>query len=255
LHQRSGLLFQPTLEAAFLLQRAKKLRTWRYPRLNSREGTVTLQAHRITEPPMLNIDGLQETPLNTVPFEHVIVENFIHADWEDRLMADFPAMQNAGSFALSTLMFGSDFARLIEQMNGVDFRTAVEEKFSISLVNRPTIFTVRGVCRSSDGKIHTDSETKLITVLLYMNPRWGNEGGRLRLLRSATNIDDAVLEVPPTVGTLLIFKRSDHSYHGHLPFEGVRKVVQMNWVVDQKTAAREQKRHRWTAALKRLRLV
>ncbi len=117
------------------------------------------------------------------------------------------------------------------------------------------MFTVRGMCRISDGKIHTDSETKLITVLLYMNPRWGKDGGRLRLLRSATNIDDAAAEVPPTVGTLLIFKRSDRSFHGHLPYEGIRKVIQMNWVVDQKTVDREQKRHRWSAAIKRLRLV
>jgi SM-20-related protein len=213
-----------------------------------------LQAHRTTEAPMLNVDRLRATALSTVPFDHVIVENFIHADWEDRLMADFPAIQKPGSFPLSSVRVGSDFARLIEQMNGVDFRTAVEEKFSISLANRPTMFTVRGVCRSSDGKIHTDSETKLITVLLYMNPRWANEGGRLRLLRSAI-IDDAALEVSPNVGTLLIFKRSDRSYHGHLPFDGVRKVIQMNWVVDQKTVDREQKRHRWSAVIKRLRPV
>ena len=214
-----------------------------------------LQAHRIVQPSMLNVDRLRATALSTVPFEHVIVENFIHPDWEDRLMADFPAVEKPGSFPLSTVRVGSDFAQLIEQMNGVDFRTAVEEKFSISLAKRPTMFTVRGVCRSSDGKIHTNSETKLITVLLYMNPRWGNEGGRLRLLRSATNIDDAVVEVSPTIGTLLVFRRSDRSYHGHLPFDGVRKVIQMNWVVDRKTVDRETKRHRWSAAIKRLRLV
>ena len=173
-----------------------------------------LQAHRIVQPPLLNVDRLRATELSTVPFEHVIVQNFINADWEDRLMADFPALQKPGSFPLSTVTFGSDFSGLIEQMNGADFRNAVEEKFSISLANRPTMFTVRGLCRSSDGKIHTDSETKLITVLLYMNPRWGNDGGRLRLLRSATNIDDAVAEVSPTVGTLLVFRRSDRSYPG-----------------------------------------
>ena len=214
-----------------------------------------LQAQRIVQAPMLKVDRLRATELSTIPFEHVVVEDFIHTDWEDRLMADFPAIEKPGSFPLSTVNVGSDFARLIEQMNGVDFRNAVEEKFSISLADRPTMFTVRGVCRSSDGKIHTDSETKLITVLLYMNPRWGNEGGRLRLLRSGTNIDDAVSEVSPDVGTLLIFKRSDRSYHGHLPFDGVRRVIQMNWVVDKKTVDREQKRHRWSAAIKRLRLV
>jgi SM-20-related protein len=214
-----------------------------------------LQAHRIVQPPMLNVDRLRATELSTVPFDHVVVQDFINADWEDRLMADFPPLQKPGSFPLSTVKFGADFAGLIEQMNGPEFRNAVEEKFSINLANRPTMFTVRGLCRSSDGKIHTDSETKLITVLLYMNPRWGNDGGRLRLLRSATNIDDAVAEVSPTVGTLLVFRRSDRSYHGHLPFDGVRKVVQMNWVVDQKTVDRETKRHRWSAAIKRLRLV
>ena len=43
-----------------------------------------LQAHRIVQPPMLNVDRLRATELSTVPFEHVIVQNFINADWEDR---------------------------------------------------------------------------------------------------------------------------------------------------------------------------
>jgi hypothetical protein len=85
-----------------------------------------------------------------------------------------------------------------------------------------------------------------------MNPRWENEGGRLRILRSETDIEDAVAEVSPTVGTLLVFRRCDSSYHGHLPFDGPRKVIQMNWVLDEKTVAREAKRHRASAAMKRL---
>jgi len=112
------------------------------------------------------------------------------------------------------------------------------------------MFTVRGNCRLKDGQIHTDSETKIITVLLYMNPSWENQtGGRLRVLNS-NNIDDIKSEISPNVGTLLIFKRSDHSYHGHLPFEGPRKVIQMNWVTDQKVVDKEQKRHRWSAIFK-----
>lgn len=201
---------------------------------------------------ILDLDRLQSVPLNTDPFEHVIVSAFIRPEWEDRLIADFPTIDKGGSFPLSTVHFGADFARLIDALNGVEFRVAIEKKFSISLEGRPTMFTVRGRCRNSDGKIHTDSESKLITVLLYMNPRWEHDRGRLRLLRNATNIDDVAAEVSPTIGTLLVFKRSDHSYHGHLPFDGARKVVQMNWVIDQKTADREAKRHRLSAAMKRL---
>jgi SM-20-related protein len=114
------------------------------------------------------------------------------------------------------------------------------------------MFTVRGRCRATDGKIHTDTESKIITVLLYMNPEWADQGGRLRLLNSATDIDDVAAEVPPAFGTLLIFKRCDYSYHGHLPFEGDRKVIQMNWVTHQRFVERESKRHRWSAFLKKL---
>jgi SM-20-related protein len=51
----------------------------------------------------------------------------------------------------------------------------------------------------------------------------------------------------------LIFRRCDHSFHGHLPFEGERKVIQMNWVTEQRFVDREAKRHRWSALMKGLR--
>ena len=43
--------------------------------------------------------------------------------------------------------------------------------------------TARGVSAARDGQIHTDSRTKLITVLIYMNNAWEAKTGRLRLLR------------------------------------------------------------------------
>jgi SM-20-related protein len=202
--------------------------------------------------PILDFEKLSSTSLSTHPFEYVVVSNFIRPEWEDRLIAAFPQIKKGGSFPLSTVKFGSDFSRLIDVMNGSKFRRAVEEKFSLSLDGRPTLFTVRGRCRHADGKIHTDTESKIITVLLYMN-RWTNQGGRLRLLNCATNIDDVAAEISPAVGTLLIFRRSDHSFHGHLPFEGERKVIQMNWVTEQRFVDREAKRHRWSALIKRLR--
>jgi SM-20-related protein len=85
------------------------------------------------------------------------------------------------------------FSRLIHALDGREFREIVEEKFSIQLGGRPTMFTVRGYCRLNDGKIHTDTESKIITVLLYMNRAWAPADGRLRLLRSA---DDVAIEIP-----------------------------------------------------------
>ena len=201
--------------------------------------------------PILDLEKLRSTDRRTQPFDYVVVSNFIRHEWEDRLMAAFPRINKGGSFPLSTVKFGTDFSSLIDEMNGAEFRLAVEEKFSTSLEGHPTMFTVRGRCRrAADGGIHTDSESKIITVLLYMNPRWTNQGGRLRLLNSGTSIDNVVEEVPPEVGSLLIFRRCDHSFHGHLPFEGERRVIQMNWVTEHKFVDREAKRHRWSAFMK-----
>ncbi len=72
------------------------------------------------------------------------------------------------------------------------------------------------------------------------------------MLRSDNNLDDIVLELPPVAGTLLAFKRSDNSWHGHKPFDGERRVIQLNWVTDEEVVRREQGRHRFSATMKRI---
>jgi hypothetical protein len=149
--------------------------------------------------------------------------------------------------------YGPVFARLIEEMRSEEFRKAFEEKFNIDLTSRPDMITVRGRCSEKDGKIHTDSETKIITILVYMNSAWESSGGRLRLLRSGTDLEEVILEVPPTEGTLLAFRRSANSWHGHKPFSGPRRVIQFNWVTSEAVVRREQNRHRFSAWMKKLR--
>jgi hypothetical protein len=60
------------------------------------------------------------------------------------------------------------------------------------------------------------------------------------------------LEVPPVEGTLLAFKRSENSWHGHKPFTGERRVVQFNWVTNDEVVRREQGRHRFSATIKKI---
>ena len=43
------------------------------------------------------------------------------------------------------------------------------------------VTTLRGYSRKKDGKIHTDSKTKILTVLLYLNENWLDINGNLRL--------------------------------------------------------------------------
>jgi hypothetical protein len=61
-----------------------------------------------------------------------------------------------------------------------------------------------------------------------------------------------VREVTPLAGTMLAFRRSDRSFHGHQPHVGERRVLQLNWVTEWTVVRRELNRHRWSARLKAL---
>ena len=111
---------------------------------------------------------------------------------------------------------------------------------------------MRGYSDGKDGRIHTNSATKLITLLLYMNPSWEKQAGRLRLLRRADDLEDFVAEVAPVAGTMVAFRRSANSFHGHHAHIGERRSIQLNWVTDAGVVRRELARHRWSARLKSL---
>jgi Rps23 Pro-64 3,4-dihydroxylase Tpa1-like proline 4-hydroxylase len=114
------------------------------------------------------------------------------------------------------------------------------------------MYSLRGYCRRTDGKIHTDSKDKIITVLLYLNQDWNEEGGKLRMLRGGKDLNDYAEEVPPDNGTLLVFKRSEKSWHGHGPFEGKRCSIQMNWMVSEGARGFHKLRHSISARMKKL---
>jgi SM-20-related protein len=204
---------------------------------------------------MLDLERFRTTPLIREPFEFLVVPEFVKGEARAAIDKDYPEVARAGSFPLREVTYGSAFAKLIEEMRSEEFRKAFEAKFDVDLTDRPDMITVRGRCSQKDGKIHTDSETKIITILVYMNSAWESSGGQLRLLRSGTSLEDVILEVPPTEGTLLAFRRSNNSWHGHKPFSGPRRVIQFNWVTSEAVVRHEQNRHRFSAWMKKLRGV
>ena len=196
-------------------------------------------------------EAFRATPLSRDPYEHVIVSGFVKPGALEKINADYPAIEDTGSFPIEGLQFGPGFKPLVDGLQSDLFRKAFEEKFHVDLYGRPTTITVRGRCAGGDGQIHTDSVGKIITILIYLNPLWHDSGGRLRLLR-AKNIEDVAAEVVPSGGNLVAFLRSDHSWHGHLPFSGERRVVQFNWVTNKRNQTIVFLRHRLSASVKHL---
>lgn len=186
------------------------------------------------------------------PFAYAIVPHFVLEQAQPGIEEDYPRIAHPGSFPLQSLRYGPRFKALIDALTGPDMTALVEDKLAIDLSGRPVTVTVRGVSRASDGRIHTDSKSKLVTLLLYMNREWESGHGRLRLLRTSDTLTDYVAEVPPDEGTLLLFKNGANAWHGFEAFEGPRRVIQVNWVTDEGVVRRESSRHRFSAAMKRL---
>ncbi len=201
----------------------------------------------------IDLDGFSATPLVRDPYDHLIVPGFLKPDAVAQIDGDYPAIESPGSFPLETLSPGPAFVHFMEELRGPTVCKAFSEKFGTDLAPYPTTITVRGHCQAKDGSIHTDTPSKILTVLIYMNTEaLAGEGGRLRILRSNVDLNDCAAEVPPTAGTLLAFRRSDRSWHGHESFVGARRVIQLNWVTDMAIVHREQRRHRLSAWIKTL---
>lgn len=200
----------------------------------------------------LNLDALRAAPVTTDPFTFTIVPGFLDHESLKSINETYPNIEKGGSYPIESLNESMAITEVIAELDGPEFEAAISEKFDVNLMDRPKMYSLRGYTRAKDGQIHTDSKDKIITVLLYLNQDWQHAGGKLRLLRSGTDVDDFITEVAPDNGTLLVFKRSDNSWHGHHPFEGQRRSLQMNWMVSDSKKGLHRLRHKMSAVMKKL---
>ena len=201
---------------------------------------------------MVDLERLVSASVQQAPYPFAIVPGFVRSDALTAIDSDFPKVETAGSFPLASLHYGPAFSELIAELASTRMAAIVADKLKIDLTGRPVMVTVRGQCSARDGQIHTDSTTKLVTMLLYMNRKDESERGRLRILRSSTDLNDYAAEIPPDEGTLLIFRNGPNAWHGFEPVDGMRRVIQVNWVTDESVVRREEARHRLSAFIKRL---
>lgn len=200
----------------------------------------------------LNIDKLKAAKLETEPYLYTVVSGFLSPESVSRINATYPKIEKGGSYPIESLEANMTIKEVIDELDGPEFQKAISEKFDVDLEGRPKMYSLRGYTRAKDGQIHTDSKDKIITVLLYLNENWQQPGGRLRILRDGENVDNYAAEVAPDQGTLLVFKRSDSSWHGHHPFEGPRRSLQMNWMTSEGSKGWHKVRHTISAAVKKL---
>lgn len=193
----------------------------------------------------IHIEGLKSARTGRDPYNFLVGENFIQPSAVEPLKADFPDLKEPGFFTESDIgdAIHGAFAKLLEDLKSPEVSKIVSEKLDIDLVNKPKMITIRKLSAAKDGRIHTDGEAKIATMLTYLNDTWdGTDAGCLRVLRSDKTFDNYVEQISPLTGTVFAFRRSDDSWHGHTPFVGERRVVQMTWLRSEADVARKEKR-------------
>lgn len=189
------------------------------------------------------------------PFAFLIAEGMLPDAAATALDADFPRYTNAGFFPHEEKDCGPSINGVVRDLSSPAFADAIGNHLGIEhLGSLPSLVTL---CRSLNlrhGTIHTDSRSKVVTALLYLNPSWpAISEGCLRFLNRIDDIDDvAVPEVRPLYGNFVAFRRADNSFHGHLPHEGERRVIQIAWLTSEEEKERKTRRGKFSRLFKKL---
>ena len=195
------------------------------------------------------------TRLASEPFHFLVAPRQLDDAHRETLVEDFPRYGSAGFFPYEPADCGPALRALIEELRSPVYADAIGRRLGIEgLGGKPSIVTLSDAVNRRHGTLHTDSRSKIATALLYFNASWPHgSAGCLRFLANGDDIEAMVApEIQPLYGTLVAFARADNSWHGHLPFEGERRVLQVAWLTSEDELLRKQKRGRFSRWLKKL---
>lgn len=191
---------------------------------------------------MMNFERLRAAELQTDPYNFFIAKDVVSDEEAADIRRDYPEIDSPGYLPLSKLQASGAFQRLMEDLNSAELAQLLTEKFGVDFTDKPRMITVRKLSQLSDCRIHNDSKSKILTMLIYLNAEWDGSGaGCIRVLKGPDDFEDFTEEVPPLAGYVFAFLRADNSWHGHLPFKGERYVVQTTFLTSQEELDRKEK--------------
>lgn len=202
---------------------------------------------------MLDFDRLEKGTVKTSPFTYLMAEACLSKEDGAAVRRDYPEINKTGYLPLSKLNVSGKFEELIQDLQSPRLAEILSDKLGLELRDKPRMITVRKLSKSTDGRIHNDSLSKICTCLIYLNEDWDpDNGGAIRALNGDQDMDDFADEMDPLTGNMFAFARSDTSWHGHPPFAGERYVIQTTFLINDEALARKENRGGIQLALKKL---
>ena len=201
---------------------------------------------------ILKLDALKNAEVSHTPYPYFIVENALADSEVQAVIQDFPKIEQGGSYNIEDVEIKPNFDRFLKSLDTPEFRQILTDKFDVNVMEHPMMVTLRGYSRQKDGRIHSDSKSKLLTVLIYLNESWDAPNGRLRILNNDNDINNYVTEINAGPGSLVAFKVTDNGWHGYIPYEGQRQSIQINFLTSEKANAKHKFFHGLSAKVKKI---
>lgn len=170
------------------------------------------------------------------PFRHVVIDDFLEADYAARLLAQFPAFERGNALNeagepgnKSTVErvrnLGPAFTRLDDLVQSREFLDLIGHLTGIpDLIYDPWYFG-GGTHENKQGQdldAHVDFNRhpienwhRRLNLIVYLNPEWEDcWGGTLELHTDPRSPDDQVTVITPSYNRCVIFETTESSWHG-----------------------------------------
>jgi SM-20-related protein len=199
----------------------------------------------------LDLTPLRAAPRQQEPYPWIVATGCLRSEAIPALTRDFPMLSRPGYHPVAQFTSQGAFAALLAEIEAGALDGVIGEKLGFEATALPRLITVQRTSPARAGRPHTDSERKVATLLIYLNNGWTSPEDHIRVLRREA-LEDPVAELPPAAGNIFAFLRTDQSWHGHTPFTGEQRVIQVAWLRDAAALKQKQRRHRLGWLLKGL---
>lgn len=169
------------------------------------------------------------------PYKHLIIDDFLkadyatmlHAEFEDNLVSCSPKTHENVKFKTTSnkiCLMSNIFQEFFREINSKEWLNVLSELTGIKTIYSDETLKGAGLHKISKGgflNIHTDfnfhpktSLYRRLNFIYYLNIDWNIEwGGELELWNR--DVSSCSLEISPIFNRAVIFETSDISFHGH----------------------------------------
>ena len=194
--------------------------------------------HCIHQDVLASESGLARSFQQGQPFRHVVIDNFLHPDFCQRVCDGFPDFNKrlalnedgrVGGKAVNEKVrgLGPVFEQLDDLVQSAEFRAMVGRITGIDDLQYDPYYYGGGTHENRQGQDldpHIDfnyhpisRQHRRLNLIVYLNPEWEDAwAGSLQLHRDPYREphDDDIVTLTPRMNRCVIFETNEHSWHG-----------------------------------------